>query len=87
MKLSYGQIIDVCALYILRNNFEKIKYYNADNIETEGLREVLPSNYWPILIESGFKMELFLKIKNCYEELSQLTNQRNAIEFIYAKTL
>lgn len=78
----------MCGLYLLRKSFEKVKYYyTADNMETDGLREILHDNYWPLLKEEGFLLQLFNKVKGCYEELSRIDNQRNAIALIYAKTL
>ena len=33
----------MCALYMLRKSFEKVKYYyTADNMEFDNLKEILP---------------------------------------------
>lgn len=48
---------------------------------------MLPECQWHRLKEGGFRMELFMKISNAFEEISHLASRRNAIELIYKQTL
>jgi hypothetical protein len=57
ISLSYGEIVDMCALFILRNSFEKVKFLEkADSIDNDTLKGILPGNCWPYLKERGFKV-------------------------------
>ena len=48
---------------------------------------MLPECQWHRLKEGGFRMELFMKISNAFEEINHLASRRNAIELIYKQTL
>lgn len=62
-------MVDLCGLYLLRHCFEKVKYWNADTVETQGLKEILPKEYWAFFKKQGFRMELLMIVKNTYEEI------------------
>lgn len=55
MSLDYDQTVSMCAFYLLKNYFEKVKHWNEGNIDLTSLREVLPVFYHPYLKADKFR--------------------------------
>jgi hypothetical protein len=87
MHLTYEQTISMCAFYLLKNEFEKIKHWSEDNVDLTPLKELLPAFYHPYLRADKFRKELMACIRANYAQLEDFQNSRNAIEVIYLKIL
>jgi hypothetical protein len=87
LYLSDSDMVAMCSFFLIKNEFEKVKYWTVDNIDLTPLKELLPAFRQPCLKTNKFKEELLADIKRHYKELEQFQNSRNAIEIIYLKIL
>lgn len=75
----------MCCFYLMIKEFEKIRYFSDDNIDTTVLKEMLPEDLWAHLNTEQFKHSLLESIRTHSKELASFKTQRNAIELIYLK--